>query len=71
MKLKNILLILIILVMIPEVLITTYVFNINVQIPRGYATDFLTFLINNPYFLLTVIIIAVIMLILYFTLRLS
>jgi len=67
---KNILLVLIVFAMIPEILLVTYLFNINISVPQVYANNFFKFLVNNPLFFVTVIIIIIMLFILYFTLRL-
>ncbi len=69
MKIKNVLLVLIVLVMIPEILLVTYVFNISVEFPQFYAVDFFTYLITNPLFFVIVIIVIIMTIILYFALQ--
>lgn len=72
MKLKSILLILIVIVMVPEILLVTYVFSkysINIVLPGNYANDFFSFLFANPVFFMVVVIVIIMMLILYFALQ--
>ena len=69
MKLKNILIILIVLVIVPEILFTVYVFNINTEVPSAYANDFLLFLINNPFFSIISAMIIFVSILLYFALK--
>jgi uncharacterized membrane protein len=72
MKLKDMLLIAIIIVMIPEILLTAYIFgrySINLGLVESSARDFLSFLISNPLFFVIIILVFIVMLILYFTLQ--
>ncbi|MHA1222816.1 MAG: hypothetical protein ACTSP3_06105 [Candidatus Heimdallarchaeaceae archaeon] len=73
MKLRNILLILIILIIIPEILFVAYLFSkYKIEFPeiqQSHITDFVTFLINNPLFLVIVVIVIIVMVILYFALQ--
>ena len=75
MKAKNILLILIIVVLIPEILLISYIlskYNVEIpQIPQTYTTDFVSFLLANPLFSVIVVIVVIVMFILYLTLQLS
>ena len=71
MKLKNILLTLIVLVMVPEILFITYLFKINIQIPMFFEGDVFTFLLTNPIFLVIIIIVTIMAVILYFALQLK
>jgi len=74
MKLKNILLILIIIVMIPEILLIAYIFNkysVKFEVPNIPTESFLTFLFVNPLFLIILILVFIVIAILYFTLRIS
>lgn len=73
MKIKNMLLIVIIIVMIPEILLTTFIFGryINLGFPEVSTTYILSFLMSNPLFLVIVIVVFIVMLILYFTLQMK
>ncbi len=70
MKLKNIILTLIVIVMIPEILLITYIFKINMPTPVFFESDFLSFLITNPVLLVLIVIIIIMAVILYFALQL-
>jgi membrane-anchored glycerophosphoryl diester phosphodiesterase (GDPDase) len=74
MKMKSMLLIMIIIVMIPEILLTAFIFgrySINLGFPEVSTTDALSFLRANPLFLVIVIVVFIVMLILYFTLQIK
>jgi uncharacterized membrane protein len=74
MKLKDMLLIAIILVMIPEILLTAYIFgrySINLGLVESSTGDFLSFLMSNPLFFVVIIVVFIVMLILYFTLQIK
>ena len=62
----------IILVMIPEILLTSYIFgkySVDLGFPGISTGDFLSFLIINPLFFVIIILVFIVMLILYFTLQ--
>jgi hypothetical protein len=72
MKLKYILLVLIIIVMIPEILLISYIFSkytLNIELPQLPVNDFLSFLFLNPFFLIIILVVFICMLILYFALQ--
>jgi len=69
MNLKSILLVLIVLIMIPEILLVTYLFNISIEVPQFFAIDFFTYLITNPLFFVIIIIVVIMAIILYFALQ--
>jgi len=74
MKMKSMLLIMIIIVMIPEILLTAFIFgrySINLGFLEVSTTDVLSFLMSNPLFLVIVIVVFIVMLILYFTLQIK
>ena len=74
MKLKYILLILVIIVMIPEVLLISYIlgkYSISIQLPQLPANNFISFLLLNPFFIGIIVVIFAAMLVLYFTLKLK
>lgn len=74
MKPKNILLILIVIVMIPEILLVAYIFSkysITIDFSPVYSTDFLSFLLVNPVFFVVLIVVIIMMLILYFALQIK
>ena len=77
MKMKSMILIMIIIVMIPEILLTAFIFGryINLGFPEVSTTVstayILSFLMSNPLFLVIVIIVFIVMLILYFTLQMK
>jgi len=69
MKLKNVLLTLIVIVMVPEILLITYLFKINITIPMFFEGDILTLLITHPLFLVILLIVVIMAVILYFALQ--
>jgi hypothetical protein len=77
MKIKSMLLIMIIIVMIPEILLTAFIFGryINLGFPEVSTTFSITyiysFLLSNPLFFVIVILVFIITIILYFTLQMK
>jgi hypothetical protein len=72
MKLKYVLLVLIIIVMVPEILLISYLFSkysLNIKLPQFPMNDFLSFLFLNPFFLIIMLVVFISMLILYFALQ--
>jgi hypothetical protein len=72
MKLKYILLVLIIIVMIPEILLISYIFSkysLSIELPQLPVNDFLSFLFLNPFFMMIILVVFISMLILYFSLQ--
>jgi hypothetical protein len=78
MKMKSMLLIMIIIVMIPEILLTAFIFGrytTNLGFPEvstNVSTAYiLSFLMSNPLFFIIVIVVFIVVLILYFTLQMK
>jgi len=64
----------IVLVMIPEILLTSYIFgkySVGLGFPEFSTRDFLSSLIGSPLFLVIVILIFIVALILYITLQIK
>lgn len=72
MKLKYVLLVLVIVVMIPEILLISYVlgkYSLSIEISQLNAGDFFSFLILNPMFSVVVLAVFIMLFVLYFALQ--